>query len=141
MTLNAAEQSYLTGLSRARLATIAPNGTPQNKPVGFTYNVDLGTIDIRGFGMADSAKFRNITANPDVALVIDDSDEDGADNVRFLEIRGRAESAVEPPEPETYVSPEIIRIHPRRIVSWNIDPDNPGLQVRDVPDRVDADPS
>jgi uncharacterized protein (TIGR02246 family) len=30
------------------------------------------------------------------------------------------------------VSPQIIRIHPRRVISWNVDPDHPGLQTRDV---------
>jgi len=34
------------------------------KPLGFTYNAALGTIDIAGFNMSRSAKYRNIQANP-----------------------------------------------------------------------------
>ena len=39
-----------------RLATIQPDGTPQNSPVGFTYNEALGTIDIAGYRMSKSQK-------------------------------------------------------------------------------------
>ncbi len=46
-----------------RLATIRPDGAPQVSPVGFTYNEELGTIDIFGYNMSRSAKYRNITCN------------------------------------------------------------------------------
>lgn len=50
---------YLTTHERGRLATIAPDGTPHNKPVGYRYNTALGTIDIAGLKMEASAKYRN----------------------------------------------------------------------------------
>jgi pyridoxamine 5'-phosphate oxidase family protein len=46
MTLTSSERNYLTARWLGRLATVAPNGTPQNKPVGFHDNAGLGTIDI-----------------------------------------------------------------------------------------------
>lgn len=68
MTLDAAHAGYLASHSQGRLATIAPDGTPQNKPVGYRYNSELGTIDIAGMNMERSAKYRNIAAHPDVAF-------------------------------------------------------------------------
>ncbi|SBW23011.1 hypothetical protein FDG2_3432 [Candidatus Protofrankia californiensis] len=34
--------------------------------------------------------------------------------------------------PAGYLSREIIRIHPRRIINWGIDPDVPGMSARDA---------
>lgn len=141
MTLNSAEQSYLAAQPLGRLATIAPDGSPQNKPVGFSWNADLGTIDIYGFGMEQSQKFRNVAGDPRVAFLVDDTAGTGASGTRFLEIRGLAETASGRATPEGGVSPQIIRIRPRRVISWNIDPHIPGLQARDIsPDgeRPDA---
>lgn len=136
MTLTEAEQRFLATQRHGRLATIAPDGTPQVKPVGFSYNTDLGTIDIAGMNMAQSAKYKNVQSNPNVAFVADDvpAPEHGAAGVRFLEVRGAAETVTDPPGPGTdgHLAPEIIRIHPRRVLAYNVDPDRPGLQARDV---------
>lgn len=91
----------------------------------------LGTIDIYGYAMEGSAKFRNIQVNPDVAFVVDDVISDEASGVRFLEIRGGAE-AVSDPAPAAHPSAQFIRIHPRRVIGWNVDPGHPGLLARDV---------
>jgi PPOX class F420-dependent enzyme/OxyR family protein/uncharacterized protein (TIGR02246 family) len=112
---------FLTSHGQGRLATIGPGGGPQNKPVGYRYNTGLGTVDIGGYGMEQSAKYRNIGREPQVAFVIDDATGEGAAGMRFLEIRGRAEQAG-----------DLIRIHPRRLVSWNVDPSRPGLQTVDA---------
>jgi pyridoxamine 5'-phosphate oxidase family protein len=139
MALTEAERRFLAGQQHGRLATIAPDGTPQVKPVGFSYNPDLGTIDIAGFNMARSAKFRNVQSNPNVAFVADDvpAPDGGAAGVRFLEIRGVAETVAAPPGPgqpatDGHLAPEIIRIHPRRVLAFNVDPDRPGLHTRDA---------
>ena len=134
MSLSAAEQEYLAGRPHGRLATVATNGTPQNKLVGFRYHAQLGTIDIYGFNMETSAKYRNVQARPDVAFLVDDIVAPGsAEGVRFLEIRGPAEAVVLDHVPGGGLSPAIIRIHPRRIVSWNIEPGHLGLHTRDIP--------
>jgi len=112
---------YLTSHSQGRLATVGPDGGPQNKPVGYRYNAHLGTIDIGGYEMERSAKYRNIGREPKVSFVIDDAVGPGASGMRFLEIRGEAEQAA-----------ELIRIRPGRLVSWNVDPGSPGLHTMNL---------
>jgi pyridoxamine 5'-phosphate oxidase family protein len=132
MTLNDAEVRFLVRQPRGHLATVGSDGIPQVKPLGFTYNPKLGTIDIAGFNMGGSAKYRNVQANPDVAFVVDEVTEPSMEGAHFLEIRGVAETAVGTHDPQGHLAPEIIRIHPRRIVSFNVDPDHPGFAGRDV---------
>jgi pyridoxamine 5'-phosphate oxidase family protein len=132
MTFTEPEQQFLSAQRRGRLATVARGGGPQVKPVGFAVNAELGTIDIAGFNMSGSAKFRNILANPKVAFVVDEVVFEGIDGVRFLEIRGAAEAAVATVPADSHVAPDLIRIRPRRILAFNIDPERPGLQARDV---------
>jgi pyridoxamine 5'-phosphate oxidase family protein len=130
---------YLNGQSLGRLSTVGPDGGPQNKPVGYRYNAALGTIDIGGFNMGGSAKYRNVGINPQVAFVVDDAIGEGPAGMRFLEVRGRAEQArVDAPDEEGPGS-YLIRVHPRRVVSWNVDPEHPGMQTRDL--VTDADPA
>jgi pyridoxamine 5'-phosphate oxidase family protein len=132
MTLNDAEVRFLVRQPRGHLATVGSDGIPQVKPLGFTYNPKLGTIDIAGLNMGGSAKYRNVQANPDVAFVVDEVTEQSMEGAHFLEIRGVAETAVGTHDPQGHLAPEIIRIHPRRIVSFNVDPDHPGFAARDV---------
>jgi pyridoxamine 5'-phosphate oxidase family protein len=132
MRFTDAEVRFLTRQERGHLATLAPNGTPQIKPLGFTYNPTLGTIDITGFNMAASAKYRNVGIHPDVAFVVDEVTEASMEGAHFLEIRGVAETALGTHDPRGHLAPEIIRVHPRRIVSFNVDPDHPGFAARDV---------
>jgi pyridoxamine 5'-phosphate oxidase family protein len=132
MTLTDAEQRFLDRQPRGHLATIGPDGTPQVKPLGFTYNAALGTIDIAGFNMGGSAKYRNIQANPRVAFVVDEVTEASMEGTHFLEIRGTAEAVLSPATADGHLAAEIIRIRPRRVIAWNVDPDRPGLLTRDI---------
>jgi pyridoxamine 5'-phosphate oxidase family protein len=132
MTLSHAEVRFLARQARGHLATLGPNGNPQVKPLGFTYNPTLGTIDIAGFKMGGSAKYRNVRANPHVAFVVDEVTEESMDGAHFLEIRGVAETTIGTHDLQGHLAPEIIRIHPRRIVSFNVDPEHPGFASRDV---------
>ncbi len=132
MTFTPAEERFLTGQARGHLATLGAGGLPQVKPLGFTYNSSLGTIDIAGFNMGNSAKYRNIQANPNVSFVVDEVTAPSIEGAHFLEIRGRAEAATGAEDPTGHLAPEIIRIHPRRVVSFNVDPDQPGFNARDV---------
>jgi pyridoxamine 5'-phosphate oxidase family protein len=124
MSLKPHEIAYLDQVDLGRLATIQRDGTPQNSPVGFTFNPDLGTIDIVGFHMSASQKFRNLAHNPKVAFVVDDIASRDPWRVRCLEIRGTAEQAwVEPTIGKSgdEVDSAIIRITPTRIISFGID--------------------
>ncbi len=132
MALTATEEAFLAGHTLGRLATIGPGPGPQVKPVGFAYNRELGTIDISGFNMAQSAKYRNVQRHPEVAFVVDTGAGAGFTDVHFLEIRGVAEAVAGQVPSFPDAAAEIIRIHPRRVIGFNIDPELPGLSTRDV---------
>lgn len=132
MTFTEAELKYLASQRLGRLATVDPKGAPQNNPVGFRLNEDLGTIDIGGHNLGASRKFRNVQLNQHVAFVVDDQPSVQPWRVRGLEIRGRAE-AITGTQPEmAHFSGELIRITPERILSWGIEPDKSGMQRRSV---------
>ena len=125
MTFKSHELDFLRRAELGRLATIRPDGRPQNSPVGFTYNEALGTIDIAGYRMSKSQKFRNIARNDNVAFVIDDITSRDPWRVRCLEIRGTAEALVDQQTPGAHLSSQIIRVHPDRIISWGLDSRRP----------------
>ena len=64
MSFKPYEIDYMKRIELGRLATVQRDGTPQASPVGFEYNAELGTIDIAGYNMSKSQKYRNIAANP-----------------------------------------------------------------------------
>jgi pyridoxamine 5'-phosphate oxidase family protein len=113
--------AYLATQRLGRLATVDPDGAPQNNPVGFRYNPDLGTIDIGGRNMGASRKFRNLATNPRVAFVVDDLASVQPWRPRMAEIRGHAE-ALRDEEYGAGFSSEIIRVYPDRVISFGLDP-------------------
>jgi pyridoxamine 5'-phosphate oxidase family protein len=121
MTFTSAEIGYLQAQRLGRLATIQPDGSPQVKPVGFRYHPELGTIDISGFGMSASRKFRNVSRDGRAALVVDDVVSTEPWRVRFLEIRGIAEAVPASGPSEGLDDTALIRIHPTRILSFGIE--------------------
>src|SRR5215471_9653431 len=98
MSFTEAELAYFAGQRLGRLATVDARGAPQNNPVGYHVHDD-GTIDIYGLAMADTRKWRNVAANPHVALVVDDLASTDPWTVRGVEIRGSAEQVVLDREP------------------------------------------
>ncbi len=116
------ELAYLGSQRLGRLATVQPDGTLQNNPVGFYYNAVLATIDIGGRDMANSQKFKNVARNQRVAFVVDDIASIDPWRVRCLEIRGRAEAITDPTGSAVQFPSAIIRVHPKRIISFGIDP-------------------
>lgn len=115
MSFKEHEIAYLRTADLGRLATIQPNGTLQNSPVSFQYNEQLETIDVYGYNLAKSQKFRNIATNNTVAFVVDDIFSHDPWRVRCLEIRGTAQQA------ENADGEPLIRITPKRIISFGID--------------------
>ncbi|WP_245975927.1 PPOX class F420-dependent oxidoreductase [Amycolatopsis palatopharyngis] len=137
MTFTQEEAGYLKSQRLGRLATAQPNGTLQVSPVGFGLNEETGTIDIGGYNMATSQKFRNVAANGRVAFVVDDLASIDPWRVRCLEIRGYAEAIENPADSSGNFRGPIIRIHPQRIISFGIDdletePHELTLNKRDV---------
>lgn len=125
------ERSYLASQRLGRLATLGPDGAPQNKPVAFTCNGRDGTIDIGGRALGASRKFRNVQRDGRVSLVVDDVASKPW-HVRGVEIRGYAEALTDQGRSNESFSAEIIRIHPRRVVTWGLDPATAGIQGREV---------
>jgi pyridoxamine 5'-phosphate oxidase family protein len=124
VTFKPYEIDYLNAADLGRLATVQRNGTPQASPVGFTYNAELGTIDIFGYNMSKSQKYRNVAVNPKVAFVVDDIASKTPWRVRCLEIRGSAQQATAPQATGAAgdeLDTAIIRITPTRIISFGID--------------------
>jgi pyridoxamine 5'-phosphate oxidase family protein len=125
-----AELEYLHSQRLGRLATVDASDAPQNNPVGFFVDEATGDVVIGGLNMAKSRKFRNVRGNPNVALVVDDLASVDPWVVRFVEVRATAQALddVDPPIPQ--MSREVIRITPRWIASWRVDPGVSGMQVR-----------
>ncbi|MYW00963.1 PPOX class F420-dependent oxidoreductase [Streptomyces sp. SID3343] len=135
-----AELAYLRTQRLARLATVDGRGRPQNSPVGLHYNPETDTIDIVGWNLAASRKYRNAAGHPYVSVVVDDMPVEGAP--RGIEIRGQAEAL--PGTNDFHVSgqPALIRVHPERVISWRINRSRDGVGAnrsfptgRDVPSR------
>lgn len=134
MNFTDTERRYLITQALGRLSTIGPTGAPQNHPVTYRVNEDAGTIDIGGPRLSASQKYRNIQTDPRVSLVVDDISPEpvgsGGQRGRGVEIRGLVEILhVERPLMEGF-SNDLLRIHPRRVVAWNIDA--PGSNNRNV---------
>ncbi len=108
------ELAYLLGERRlGRLATADPDGQPHVVPVGWSYNAELGTIDVTGRSFAATKKYRNASANPRAAFVVDDVLPPW--RPRCVTVQGAVETIEAPPGGEA-----MIRIHPHTIVSWGL---------------------
>ncbi|MGH9129969.1 MAG: PPOX class F420-dependent oxidoreductase [Acidimicrobiales bacterium] len=133
MVFSKAELAYMSSERLGRLGTLTPGGTLQNSPVGFSVNPETGTIDIGGWNMASSAKFHNVAATGEVAFVVDDIASVDPWVVRCLEVRGRAEALrAQPSAAQPGQNDDIIRVHPRRIISWGLGPDGNQGSKRNV---------
>lgn len=100
----------------ARLATIGSDGVLHVTPVGFSHEATGDTIDIGGYDLERTKKYRDIANDGRVAVVIDEVLPPW--KPRGVEVRGRAE-AITDPEP-------LIRVHPERVVSWGLESEEIG---------------
>jgi pyridoxamine 5'-phosphate oxidase family protein len=82
-------------------------------PVAFIYNAARDSIDIGGYELELTKKFRDVARAGRAAIVIDDLQSTDPWRPRGIEVRGPAE-AIALPTP-------LIRIHPERIVSWGLE--------------------
>jgi pyridoxamine 5'-phosphate oxidase family protein len=128
--LTEAERSYLTSQPLARLATVDASGAPQNNPVGAFLDEETGDILIGGGAMGKTRKFRNVRANDQIALVVDDLVSRDPWTVRFLEIRGTAVALEDVDPPMRGMSREVIRITPTWVKSLGVDPEAPAESRR-----------
>ena len=110
----------LRGGSLARIGTVGADGTPHVVPVGWSYNPDQDTIEVGGFDLTETKKFRDVERHGRAPIVIDDLASRSPWRPRGIEVRGRAE-AVGGPE-------AVIRIHAEGIVSWGLETDRIGVR-------------
>jgi pyridoxamine 5'-phosphate oxidase family protein len=116
------ELRYLTGGRQlGRLATVGADGMPHVVPVGWIYNAARDAIDIGGFELERTKKFRDVARTGRAAIVIDDLASTDPWQPRGIEIRGRGEAI---PLPTA-----LIRIHPERIVTWGLGGSRSGRTV------------
>lgn len=116
--LSPTELAYLTGESRlARVATADGGGRPHVTPVGmWRYRADLGVVDITGHDFASTRKYRNVEANPQAALVVDDLAPGEGWNPRGVMLEGPARAL----EDDGTGAGPVIRLTPDRVVSWGL---------------------
>ena len=108
------EIEYLAGGRQlGRIATVGADGTPHVVPVAFIYNAVRDTIDIGGYELEATKKFRDVSRTGRAAIVIDDLASTDPWHPRGIEVRGRGE-AIALPTP-------LLRIHPERIISWGLE--------------------
>jgi pyridoxamine 5'-phosphate oxidase family protein len=120
------EIRYLESQRLARIATVGRDGQPHVVPVSFRYNPETDTIDVGGHGFAARKKYRDVQANPRVAVVIDDLASIDPWRPRMLEIRGEAEVLSTGGEGiQPGFDPHMFRIRPKRIVSIGIEGEGP----------------
>ena len=123
-----AELDYLGSQRLWRLATVGNDGLPHVVPVAFRYNPDADSIDVGGHDFAKRKKFRDVKRTGVAALVVDDVLPPW--QPRAVEVRGEAITLETGGKAimEGFDDP-IIRIMPRRIVSWGLED---GFHARSV---------
>jgi pyridoxamine 5'-phosphate oxidase family protein len=122
-TFSDKELEYLKGQRLGRLATVDAKGAPHVVPVGFRLSDDGAAIDVGGHGMATSKKYRDLRANPRVAIVIDDLASVQPWTPRGLEVRGTADLR-DSGGTDRFGrgwDEAWLRIVPERVISWGIE--------------------
>ena len=117
------EIDYLHSQRLGRIATIGGDGAPHVVPVGFRLDADANAIEVGGHGLSASKKWRDLHANPRIAIVIDDLASVNPWTPRGIEVRGRAELHDQGGDEKfgRGWDKAWIRIVPERIVSWGIE--------------------
>jgi pyridoxamine 5'-phosphate oxidase family protein len=121
-TFSDVEREYLGSQRLGRLATVGPDGMPHVVPTSFRYNPQHDTIDIGGHDFATRKKYRDALRHPKAAFVVDDIASISPWRVRGVEIRGEVQ-VLETGGTELGpgFAPQMFRITPRRIISWDLD--------------------
>jgi len=130
------EQAYLQSQRFGRLATVSEKGELHVVPVTFRYNHHEDRIDIGGYNLVQTKKYRDAIRHGRVAFVVDDVLPSG--KTRMIEVRGTVEALPEGGKEivETF-SPEMLRITPTRIISFGLSSDTvqPGQARADFSSR------
>ncbi|MEO5887970.1 MAG: PPOX class F420-dependent oxidoreductase [Anaerolineales bacterium] len=129
------ELEYIGEQRLGRLATVDVDGNPHVVPVGFRHNPDTDTIEIGGHDFAQTKKWRDAGQHPKVAFVVDDVLPPW--RPRSIEILADAELLESGGEGFARgLDPQIIRLHPVKIIAWGIDEKKQSRKVTAL--RVEA---
>ena len=129
------ELEYISEQRLGRLATVDIAGNPHVVPVGFRHNPETDTIEIGGHNIAQTQKWRDAGRHPSVAFVIDDVLPPW--RPRSIEILADAELLESGGEAFARgLDPQIIRLHPVKIIAWGIDEQRQSRKVN--AQRVEA---
>jgi pyridoxamine 5'-phosphate oxidase family protein len=120
IVLSDAELRYLGSRRLGRLATVGEDGYPRVVPVAFRYNPEAGAIDIDGHRLTEREMFRAVRRTGVAALVVDDVLP--PQHPRAVEVCGDAVTLD--------ADGQIIRLSPRRVVSWGLEPMEPLVAKR-----------
>jgi len=125
------ELDYLAGQRLGRIATVGPDGQPHVVPTSFRYNPDHDAIEAGGLRMSQTKKVRDVRHAGRAAIVVDDVLPPW--QPRMIEVRGAAEviDAGGKAFGDNFED-TIIRIYPRRIISFGINPGDPTMNGRSV---------
>lgn len=117
------EQEYLAGQRLGRIATVGADGQPHVVPTGFRYNAEHDAIDVGGLRMSQTKKVRDVRRGGRASIVVDDVLPPW--QPRMIEIRGTAEVFTEGGKAifGNGVEDTFLRIYPRRIISFGINPE------------------
>ncbi len=125
------ELEYLAQQRLGRIATVGPQGQPHVVPTSFRYNAEQDAIDVGGLRMSQTKKLRDVQRTGRASIVIDDVLPPW--QPRMIEIRGTA--AVVPEGGKALnerFEDTIVRIRPRRIISFGIDSGDAAANARSV---------
>lgn len=129
------ELDYLHQQRLGRLATVDINGNPHVVPVGFRYNPETDTIDIGGHNIAQSKKWRDAGRHPRVAFVVDDVLPPW--QTRSITIEAETERLEVGGERFGQgFAPQVIRLHPVKIIAWGIDEKRQSRTVRPIESKA-----
>jgi pyridoxamine 5'-phosphate oxidase family protein len=100
-------------------------------PVGFRHNPETDTIEIGGHNIPRTNKWRDAGQHPRVAFVVDDVLPPW--RPRSIEILAEAELMESGGEEFARgLDPQIIRLHPVKIIAWGIDENKQSRNVNDL---------
>jgi pyridoxamine 5'-phosphate oxidase family protein len=110
------ELAYLSERRLGRIASVGKDGTPHVTPVGWRIDQEAGVVEVGGYDLTNTKKFRDVERSGRASIVIDDLASTDPWRPRGIEIRGRAEAL----RAGQGVDRDVIRIHPERIVRWGL---------------------
>jgi pyridoxamine 5'-phosphate oxidase family protein len=126
-----AEIEDFAGQGLGRIATVAPDGQPHVVPTSFRYSPEHDAIEVGGLRMSQTKKVRDVRHSGRAAIVVDDVLPPW--QPRMIEVRGTAEVVPEGGKAlRDNFEDTIIRIRPRRIISFGINPDEEAASARSV---------